>query len=87
MCTVYSEMKKHEIGLQYVTLALEILEKLYSELMIETQGKLDANFVQVMATAYHNAGVEYEFLRQDSESLIYFQKAVKMSTMYFGEDS
>jgi hypothetical protein len=56
-------MKKHEIGLQYVTLALEILEKMYSELMIETQGKLNANFVQVMATAYHNAGVEYEFLR------------------------
>ena len=69
LCTVYSEMGKHEIALNYVLKAVELLEKTYTDLTLE-RTVMPSYFVQVLATANYNAGVEYEFLFVWPESLV-----------------
>lgn len=41
--------------------------------------------VEIMASVYYNAGVQYEFLGQASECLIYFDKAVHLCQLHLGE--
>ena len=72
ICSIYSQMNKHEIALQYCQNALKVLEKEYSDQMIATGGKIIPNFIQVIATAYYNCAVEYEYLNEFPESLVYY---------------
>ena len=49
-------------------------------------GSLDEKqkFVSIVATALHNAAVEYEFVQDYSNSLIHYQKAVRISQIHLG---
>ena len=66
---------------------MKVLEKEYSDLMISTGGRIVPNFIQVIATAYYNCAVEYEYLNEFPESLIYYQKAYKVGLLHLGSES
>jgi len=61
-------MGKHEIALKFVQRSNKVLEKLFlgdlKNLSKEQQSSNDFhNFVQIIATSYHNTGVEFEHLK------------------------
>ena len=79
-------MRKHEIALHYAEQAVQILDREYearypNEMGSETER---LKFASVVATAYHNAAVEYEFTGDFSTSLIMYQKAVRVSKIHLG---
>lgn len=41
-------------------------------------------FAQIIGAAYHNCAVEYEYLREWPECLVYYQKAVKVCQIGLG---
>ena len=86
VCSVYSEMRKHEIALRYIQRAVTIMERLYEEKYPNNMGSgLDKQmFASVVATAFENAAVEYEFTEDYSSSLIYYNKAVKIARIHLG---
>ena len=43
-------------------------------------------FVQIVATAHHNAAVEYEFLGYMDQSLAYYQKAFSVAIQNLGSE-
>ena len=79
-------MRKHEIALHYAELAVKILdveyESRYPHNMGDEQERL--KFATIVSTAYHNAAVEYEFTYDFSQSLIMYQKAVRVSKIHLG---
>ena len=42
-------------------------------------------FASVVATVFHNAAVEYEYANDYSNSLIYYQKALRVSQIHLGK--
>ena len=69
--------------------AVQILDKIYqqkSSQKLDNAKNLDGFFIQVYATATHNTAVEYEFLKQFPESLIYYEKAVKLAQMHLSTE-
>jgi hypothetical protein len=45
---------------------------------------VDNLFVQVLATAYHNLAAECEFLKEWPDSLLNYQKSLKVCQKYLG---
>ena len=43
-------------------------------------------FASIVATAFHNAAVEYEFTSDFSSSLISYQKAVRVAKIHLGQN-
>ena len=43
-------------------------------------------FIQIVATAFHNAAVEYEFLEQFDNCLTYYQKAFGVTIQHLGSE-
>jgi hypothetical protein len=43
-------------------------------------------FIQIVATAFHNAAVEYEFLEQFDDCLAYYQKAFGVTVSHLGSE-
>ena len=69
-------MHKHDIALSYAKRAVEFMEEAYEHtLHTYTDAKERRHFVQIVATAYHNAAVEYEFVGNYDSCLGYYQKA------------
>jgi tetratricopeptide (TPR) repeat protein len=81
ICSIYSQMGKHDIALTYIEEAVSILEREYEARYPANlgEGAEKLKFVSIVASAFHNAAVEYEFTGDFSSCLIYYQKAVKMS--------
>jgi tetratricopeptide (TPR) repeat protein len=80
ICTIYSEMGKHEIALKYVEAAVRILDKEYERRMgfdENTQEKFQ--MCSLVATAFHNAAVEYEHVKDYPICLIHYQKAARIA--------
>lgn len=81
-------MKKHEIALNYAEQAVKILdveyEARYPHNMGDEMERL--KFTSIVSTAFHNAAVEYEFMLDFSNSLIMYQKAVRVSKIHLGYD-
>jgi len=55
--------------------------------MIASGGRIIPNFIQVIATAYYNCAVEYEYLHEFPESLVFYQKAYKVCLLHLGSES
>lgn len=67
---------RHDIALSYVKKAVEYMEEAYEHtLHTYTNQKEKRHFVQIVATAFHNAAVEYEFIGNYDSCLTYYQKA------------
>ena len=67
-------MGKHDIALTYIEEAVTILEKEYENRYTSNlgEGTEKMKFVYVVASAFHNAAVEYEFTGDYSSCLIYY---------------
>ena len=86
ICSIYSEMNKHEIGVHYAKQAVDILDPEYERRYPSNMGS-EADrlkFASIVATAFHNAAVEYEFTSDFSSSLISYQKAVRVAKIHLG---
>jgi tetratricopeptide (TPR) repeat protein len=77
LCSVLSSLGKHEAALDYVESAILTLEQ---GLHLD-----DKPFVSVLAGAYYNCAVEYEFLR-NIKAIEYYEKSVELASV-LGSDS
>ena len=86
ICSIYSEMGKHDIALHFIQKGVEILDQEYESRYPNNLGDSDEKekFASVVSTAFHNAAVEYEFIGDYSSSLLHYQKAVKIAKIHLG---
>eukprot|EP00347_Sterkiella_histriomuscorum_P000120 403377098 len=87
ICSIYSEMGKHDIALTYIKRAVDYLDEAYEHKLhsiIDIKEK--RQFIQIVATAFHNAGVEYEFLKNFERCLQYYQKSFGICLQHLGSE-
>ena len=77
MCAIYSDLGKHEHALEQGLKALELMK---------TTIEYSPNFISTLVIAYHNAGVEYEFLNNLEEALDCYKNASDTATKYLGSN-
>ena len=78
---------RHDIALTYIKRAVELLEEAYEHKLHSILDlKEKRQFVQIVATAYHNAAVEYEFLEDYEKCIHYYQKAFGVTLQHLGSD-
>ncbi|KAF4036095.1 Tetratricopeptide repeat [Phytophthora infestans] len=94
MCAVLSQLGKHQEALGHAQDALITLQEGF------IHGKHDASAdnsagdsssarldrISVMCIAYHNIGVEQEFLKDYSESAASYKKGISLAEQYLGAD-
>lgn len=68
---------RHDIALTYIKRAVDYLDEAYEHKLeaLTSDLKERRQFVQIVATAFHNAAVEYEFLKDYPNCLYYYQKS------------
>jgi tetratricopeptide (TPR) repeat protein len=85
LCAVLSQMGRHEEALTHAQAALGLLQ---DELFGGPQGAAAAaakpDRIAVLSIAYHNLGVEHEFLKQFTASLQAYTKGVEIASVYLG---
>ena len=88
MCAVLSQLGKHQAALEHSQSALILLhEELFSEPEAQTNGMEEkADRIAVLAIAYHNVGVEYEFLKKRNLSIQSYKKGAEMAEKFLGSD-
>ena len=86
-CAVLSQLGRHQSALEHAQQALILLqEELSSVLGSDNAGPPKADRVAVLAIAYHNVGVEQEFLKKHNQSLQSYRKGVEVAERYLGGD-
>ncbi|CAM9237945.1 unnamed protein product [Chrysoparadoxa australica] len=86
-CAVMSQLGRHQSALEQAQASLILLqEELFGggSLTGEVQQQPRADRVAVLAIAYHNMGVEQEFLRKYEHSLQSYRKGVEVAQKYLG---
>lgn len=91
LCAVLSQLKRHEEALLHAQSALKMLQaELFGGAGPGSGGGGAASAkpdrISVLAIAYHNLGVEHEFLKQFTASLTAYTKGVEVSTVYLGAE-
>ncbi|KAJ8599302.1 hypothetical protein CTAYLR_008836 [Chrysophaeum taylorii] len=82
-CAVLSQLGRHQSALEHAQQALILLQE---ELIGQDEGTPPkADRIAVLAIAYHNVGVEQEFLKKHQQSLHSYRKGVEVATRYLGE--
>jgi hypothetical protein len=88
MCAVLSQLGRHAKALEHSQSALILLqEEIFSSSMTggaTSQNKADR--IAVLAIAYHNIGVEQEFLKQYDRSLSSYRKGVEIGETHLGAE-
>ena len=94
ICAVLSQLNKHELALNHAMSAVILLQEMMLRKKLDPQSCLDdeledLNAVQnkdtnkdkvaVLAIAYHNMGVEQEFLRSYPAAILSYKKAVNFA--------
>lgn len=97
ICAVYSQLEKHDTAMNHIMKSIILLQDEllhYTAQRDENQNQNDAekkkqleDRVAVLAIAYHNLGVEYEYLKQYDEAILTYRKAVNFSNKHLGEQS
>lgn len=94
LCAVLSQIGRHAGALEQAQAALILLqEELFSGPLSKNQSAVDgsekvkssADRIAVLAIAYHNIGVEQEFLKRTESSLESYKKGVEISLKYLGD--
>jgi tetratricopeptide (TPR) repeat protein len=84
-CAVLSQLGRHEAAYQHAQTSLIHLQKeLLSPLEESDKAPPQADRIAVLAIAYHNLGVEQEFLKEYDASVISYQKGVEVAERYLG---
>lgn len=101
ICAVLSQLNKHELALNHAMSAVILLQEMMLRKKLDPQSCLDdeledLNAVQnkdtnkdkvaVLAIAYHNMGVEQEFLRSYPAAILSYKKAVNFAEKNLGPD-
>jgi tetratricopeptide (TPR) repeat protein len=84
-CAVLSQLGRHQTALEHAQSALILLqEELLSPPGASTTAPPKADRIAVLAIAYHNIGVEQEFLKRYEQSIISYKKGVEVAERYLG---
>ena len=77
MCAIYSELGKHDLALQEGLISLDLMKRSLEH---------TPNFISTLVIAYHNTGVEYEFLKLFREAYQCYKMAWETSLQHLGPD-
>ncbi len=86
-CAVLSQLGRHQSALEHAQSALILLqEELFNGVnpLQEETTTPKADRIAVLAIAYHNIGVEQEFLKKFDQSLSSYRKGVEVADRYLG---
>ena len=86
-CAVLSQLGRHQTALEHAQQALILLqEELLSPPGANSENKSapQADRIAVLAIAYHNVGVEQEFLKKYEHSVMSYRKGVEIAERYLG---
>jgi tetratricopeptide (TPR) repeat protein len=94
LCAVLSQLGRHAVALEQAQSALILLqEQLFSQMVgpMRAGGQSPgipelADKIAVLAIAYHNAGVEQEYLRRFDGALESYTKAAELADAHLGPD-
>lgn len=84
LCAVLSQLGKHDQALVHAQEALVTLQE--DIFRPENKASPSLDRVSVMCIAYHNVGVEQEFLRVYDESVQSYKKGVGLAEQYLGPE-
>lgn len=85
-CAVLSQLGRHQQALEHAQSALILLQ----EELLSPPGSSSASAppkadrIAVLAIAYHNIGVENEFLKRFEQSTLSYKKGVEVAERYLG---
>lgn len=85
-CAVLSQLGRHQAALEHAQNALILLQE---ELLAPpgsgtAAAPPQADRIAVLAIAYHNIGVEQEFLKRYEQSMLSYRKGVEIGERYLG---
>lgn len=85
-CAVLSQLGRHQTALEHAQNALILLQE---ELLSPPGANAppvppQADRIAVLAIAYHNIGVEQEFLKRFEQSVLSYRKGVEVAERYLG---
>lgn len=84
-CAVLSQLGRHQTALEHAQNALILLqEELLSPPGVVGAAPPQADRIAVLAIAYHNIGVEQEFLKRFEQSVLSYKKGVEVAERYLG---
>ncbi|ETV99644.1 hypothetical protein H310_07713 [Aphanomyces invadans] len=85
LCAVLSTMGKHSEAVEHAQSALILLQdELFSSGSDRKPLDTNKDRVSVLCIAYHNLGVEYEYLKQYNQCVASYQKGVGIAEQYLG---
>ena len=85
MCAVLSQLGRHQSALEHAQSALILLqEELFGGMNAGGDAPQKADRVAVLAIAYHNIGVEQEFLKKFQQSVASYGKGVEVAKTHLG---
>lgn len=88
-CAVLSQLGRHQSALEHAQQALILLQEELSSVIghvASAHEEPKADRVAVLAIAYHNVGVEYEFLKKYDQSLQSYRKGVEVAERFLDSD-
>lgn len=84
-CAVLSQLGRHQTAMEHAQSALILLqEELLSPPGVVGAAAPKADRIAVLAIAYHNLGVEQEFLKRYEQSVLSYSKGVEVAERYLG---
>ncbi|KAG7390213.1 hypothetical protein PHYBOEH_007064 [Phytophthora boehmeriae] len=91
MCAVLSQLGKHQEALEHAQEALITLQEGFIQgkrtaETATTDGDAKLDRISVMCIAYHNIGVEQEYLKDYAESVASYKKGVGLAEQYLGAE-
>ena len=87
MCAVLSELGRHKQALGHANQALILLQdELFSPGEDGEQKKIPSDRLRVLAIAYHNIGVENEFLGSYGKAISTYEKGLKLAEAHLGAE-
>ncbi len=98
ICAVLSQLNKHELALNHAMSAVILLQEMQLRKRLDPQAALEEeeelqtgnenskDRTAVLAIAYHNMGVEQEFLRSYPAAILSYKKAVNFAEKNLGPD-
>ena len=83
LCAILSKLNKHAKALQHAMCALDLIGNRIS--LASSDGTPTKDDYATLAIAYHNVGVEREFLHQWDEAAIAYRQGSDVATRCLGE--
>lgn len=97
ICAVLSQLNKHELALNHAMSAVILLQEMMLRKRLDPSSAEEEEEFQsveanqkdrtaVLAIAYHNMGVEQEFLRSYPAAILSYKKAVNFAEKHLGPE-